>query len=187
MTTSLGPGPGPSGRPTLPKGDEYEHSQNSANRSIRQPCHNRGPGTDQRKTVRICPRVGGQRRLLADCQRVFEDVGKGASWNRPRLNRLKSALQPCYCVNVAPLDRLAQSLTEVLDLLGWIRENGVEIISLRESIDQDSAIGRAMLYLGIAFAAMELNLARERTLVGWSGSRPPASTADGAVGQPEAG
>ena len=27
------------------------------------------------------------------------------------------------------------SLTEVLELLGWLRENGVEIISLRESID----------------------------------------------------
>ena len=24
-----------------------------------------------------------QRRLLADCEHVFEDVGSGASWNRP--------------------------------------------------------------------------------------------------------
>ena len=28
MTTSLGPGPGPSDWLALPKGDEYEHSQN---------------------------------------------------------------------------------------------------------------------------------------------------------------
>ena len=56
-----------------------------------------------------------QRRVLADCEQVFEDVGSGASWNRPELNRLKPALQPGDCVKVAALDR---SLTEVLELLG---------------------------------------------------------------------
>ena len=48
-----------------------------------------------------------QRRLLADCEQVFEDVGSGASWNRPELNRLKAALQPGDCVKVAALERLA--------------------------------------------------------------------------------
>ena len=33
MTTSLGPGPGPSDWLALPKGDEFEHSQYSAHRS----------------------------------------------------------------------------------------------------------------------------------------------------------
>ena len=64
------------------------------------------------------------------------------------------------------MDRLGRLLTEVLELLGWLRENEVEVISLRESIDQDSAIGRAMLHLAIVFAEMERDLARERTLAG---------------------
>ena len=101
-----------------------------------------------------------QRRLLADCEQVFEDVGSGASWNRPGPNRLKTTLQPGDCVKVAALDRLGRSLTEVLELLDWLRENHVEVISLRESIDQDSAMGRAMLHLAIVFAEME------RTVVG---------------------
>ena len=107
-----------------------------------------------------------QRRVLVDCEQVFEDVGSGASWNRPGLNRLKATLQPGDCVKVAALDRLSRSLTEVMELLGWLREKGVEIISLRESIDQDSAMGRAMLHLAIVFAEMERDLARERTLAG---------------------
>ena len=107
-----------------------------------------------------------QRRVLADCEQVFEDVGSGASWNRPGLNRLKAALQPGDCVKVAALDRLGRSPSEVLELLGWLRENGVEIVSLRESVDQDSAMGRAMLHLAIVFAEMERDLARERTLAG---------------------
>ena len=93
-------------------------------------------------------------------------MGSGAIWNRPGLNRLKAALQPGDCVKVAALDRLGRLLTEVLELLGWLRENGVEIISLRESVDQDSATGRAMLNLAIVFAEMERDLARERTLAG---------------------
>ena len=52
----------------------------------------------------------------------------------------------------------------MLELLGWLRKNQVEVISLRESIDQDSAMGRGMLHLAIVFAEMELDLARERTL-----------------------
>ena len=96
-----------------------------------------------------------QRRLLDDCEQVFEDVGSGASWNRPGLNRLKAVLQPGDCVKVTALDRLGRSLTEVLELLGWLRENQVEVIGLRESVDQDSAMGRAMLYLAIVFAKME--------------------------------
>ena len=107
-----------------------------------------------------------QRRLLDDCEQVFEDVGSGASWNRPGLNRLKTTLQPGDCLKVAALDRLGRSLTEVLELLGWLRENRVEVISVRESVDQDSAMGRAMLHLAIVFAEMERDLTRERTLAG---------------------
>ena len=35
-----------------------------------------------------------ERGVLADCEQVFEDVGSGASWNRPRLIRPKDALAP---------------------------------------------------------------------------------------------
>ena len=107
-----------------------------------------------------------QHRVLADSEQDFEDVGSGASWNRSELNRLRAVLQPCDCVKVAALDRLGRSLAEVLELLGWLRENQVLVISLRESIDQDSAMGRAMLHLAIVFAEIERDLPRERTLAG---------------------
>ena len=129
-----------------------------------------------------------QRRLLADCEQVFEDVGSGVSWNRPGLNRLKDAVAPGDCVKVAAFDRWGRSLTEVLEPLGWLRENQVEVLSLREFIDQDSAMGRAMLHLAIVFAEMERDLARERTLAGLERVKATGTasrTAQG--GQPEAG
>ena len=36
--------------------------------------------------------VETQRRVLADCEQIFEDVGSGVSWNPPGPNRLKDAL-----------------------------------------------------------------------------------------------
>ena len=123
-----------------------------------------------------------QRRVLADCEQVFEDVGSGASWNRPGLNRLRAALQPGDCLKVAALDRLGRSLTEVLELLGWPRENEVEIISLRESIDQDSAWGGRCCTWPSSSRRWSATWSGRERWRGWSGSKPPASTSAGARG-----
>ena len=80
-----------------------------------------------------------ERWVLAGCEQVFEDVGSWACLDWPGLNHLKQAVAPGDFVKVAELDRIGRSAAEVLEVLGWLRENKVEIISLRESIDQDSA------------------------------------------------
>ena len=100
-----------------------------------------------------------QRRVLADCEQVFEDVGSGASWNRPGLNRLKAALQTGDCVKVAAWTARAGRWPRrwrCWAVSGRIRSRSK---SLRESIEQDSAMGRAMLHLAIVFAEMERDLA----------------------------
>ena len=51
-------------------------------------------------------------------------------------------------------------MTEVVELLGWLRGKQVEVIRLRESIDQDSATGRVMLHLAAVFTEIERDLAR---------------------------
>ena len=67
-----------------------------------------------------------------------------------------------------------------LSLWDGLRENGVEISSLRESRDQDRAMEPATLHLTIVFAEVEADMAWKRTLGGWSTSRPPASSSGGA-------
>ena len=123
-----------------------------------------------------------QRRVLADCEQVFEDVGSGASWNRPGLNLLRAALQPGDCVKVAALDRLGRSLIEVLDLLGWLREKRGRNNQPPGVHRPGQRMGRAMLHLAIVFAEMERDLGGRECWRGWSGSKPPASTSAGARG-----
>ena len=130
------------------------------------------------------PRVGGSctdannlnahRRVLADCEQVFEDVGSGASWNRPGLNRLKAALQPGDCAKVAALDRLGRSLPEVLDLLG-----GCGRTRSRSSVS-GSPLTRTAPLAGRCCT-------RPSSSRRWSGSRPLASTWAGASGSAGSG
>ena len=59
-----------------------------------------GPAKDERKLfgyARVsvgndANNLENQRRVVADCEQGFKDVGSGASWNRPRLYRRKAAL-----------------------------------------------------------------------------------------------
>ena len=59
--TSLGPGPGPSDWLALPKGDVFQHSQNSARVSVISDANNSET----------------QRRALADCERSSRTWGAG--------------------------------------------------------------------------------------------------------------
>ena len=102
--------------------------------------------------------LDNQRRVLADCEQVFEDVGSGASWNRPGLNCLKGTLQPGDCVKVAALDRLGRSL--------W----GGRCCTCPSYSQRWSAIW----------------LVREHWR-DWSESEQPASTSDGARGSAGSG
>ena len=82
-----------------------------------------------------------QRRALTAWEQIFEDAGKGhlpdPTW--PESPGDRPTFWPLYEDGARTARRV---LTEFLELLGWAKvRKGVEIISLRESIDQDSAAG----------------------------------------------
>ena len=69
--------------------DKFEHSQNSARRSIAPPCQNREPAKDEREPygyARVpvdsdadADNLESQRPALTNCAQVLEDAGSGAS------------------------------------------------------------------------------------------------------------
>ena len=82
-----------------------------------------------------------KRRALSGCEEVYDDMPGRACLNWPGLNRLKQAVAPGDFIKVAGLDRLGTSVTEALGSLGGLRQNQVEIISVRGSIDVSNAFG----------------------------------------------
>ena len=90
-------------------------------------------------------------------------------------------------VVVVRLDRLARSLVHMARLGEELGELGIELVSLRESIDTSTATGRAMFGMCSVFAALEADLIKERTVAGLSaakargkklGRKPALSPAD---------
>jgi len=92
----------------------------------------------------------------------------GAKDRRPALDKLMAAVKrrQVDVLVVAAFDRVGRSvkhLVEVLDVLGHY---GVTFISLREGIDTETSIGRAVYTIIAAIAALERDLIRERVQAG---------------------
>jgi putative DNA-invertase from lambdoid prophage Rac len=65
-------------------------------------------------------------------------------------------------------DRWARSTQELVEHMTRLYEKGVIIYSYQENIDLSSSMGKAMLTIISAFAQLERDIIRERTLAGLS-------------------
>jgi DNA invertase Pin-like site-specific DNA recombinase len=124
-----------------------------------------------------------RRDLLAfGCEKIFEEQISSRKEDRPEL---KAAMD--YCregdeMVVWKLDRFGRSLRELIDLVNELRKRGVELVSLRESIDTTTPGGKLVFHVFWAVAEFERDLILERTTAdleaakarGRRGGRKPA-------------
>ena len=98
ITLSSGPAQ-PGGQPCQ-KGDAFQHSQNSARRSITPLCQNRGPAKDERKTPRMRPRVSSQQRRRQQPQHAAPGAGRLRAGLRGCGQRIPGIPGLIYCIAV---------------------------------------------------------------------------------------
>jgi DNA invertase Pin-like site-specific DNA recombinase len=72
------------------------------------------------------------------------------------------------------LDRFGRSLQELIELVGDLKERGVEFVSLRESIDTTTPGGKLVFHVFGAVAKFERDLVLERTVAGLEAARARA-------------
>lgn len=109
--------------------------------------------------------------LDADCRRIFQETGSGASADRPELNHMLDHLREGDVVVVCKLDRLSRSLKDLLMIVERIGKAGAGFRSLGENLDTTSPAGRAMMQMVGVFAEFEREILRERTIVGLRAAR----------------
>ena len=118
-----------------------------------------------------------QERLTAYCKargwhdyKLFTDAGySGGNMNRPALQELIASVKKGTVTRVIvyKLDRLSRSQKDTLLLLeDLFLPNNVDFISMCESIQLDSAFGRAMLGVMGVFAQLEREQIKERSSIG---------------------
>lgn len=73
-------------------------------------------------------------------------------------------------------DRWARSTKELIEHIENLVNKGISVYSFQENIDLSSSMGRAMLTIISAFAQLERDLIRERTLAGLARARAQGKT-----------
>lgn len=101
----------------------------------------------------------------AGIERVWTEH-RSAVQHRPELIRLLYNLRRGDQVVVWKLDRLARSLSDLLQLLDRIDKAGASIRSLTEPLDTGTPIGRMFIHMLGSFAEFERSMIRERCAAG---------------------
>jgi len=99
----------------------------------------------------------------------FVDVGQsGAKESRPELDKLMELIRSgkVNVVAVARFDRLARSVQHLLGFLEECRTRGVDFVSISESIDTGSSVGKMVFTFLGAVAEFERSLIIERVKAG---------------------
>ena len=104
----------------------------------------------------------------------YIDVGiSGTRSRRPALDKLMAdaARHRFDVVLVAGFDRMARSVTHLLQTLDEFNRLGIEFISMRENIDTQSVLGRVVFTIVAAVSELEHSLIRERIQAGMRRAR----------------
>ncbi|MDE3081114.1 MAG: recombinase family protein, partial [Paracoccaceae bacterium] len=113
----------------------------------------------------------------AGCGEVLEEHASGGDRRRPVLARLIERLRAGDTLVVVRIDRLARSLSHLLEVIERLEAKGAHFRSLQDPIDTGSPQGKFTLQVLGAAAEFERALIRERTKAGLR-----AAKAEGRVG-----
>lgn len=118
--------------------------------------------------------LGPQRDALQaiGCDLIFEDFGvSGVNRHRPGLEGALRFLKKGDTLVIYRLDRLGRSISHLIEVVGKLQLRGVELLSLTENIDTNSASGRMIFHVMAAVAEFERALIIERTIAGLAAAR----------------
>lgn len=107
----------------------------------------------------------------AGCATIYREHGSGASRARPELARLMCEIKPGDVLVVVRLDRLARSVSHLLDVIERLEESRAHFRSLRDPIDTSTPQGMFSLQVLGAVAQLERALISERTKAGIKAAR----------------
>lgn len=102
----------------------------------------------------------------AGCEKIVEEHASGASRARPALHRLVREIGAGDTLVVVRLDRLARSVSHLLDVIEDLTSKGAHFRSLSDPIDTTTPQGMFSLQVLGAVAQLERALISERTKAG---------------------
>jgi site-specific DNA recombinase len=133
--------------------------------------------------IQLCKEVGIKAGVTEFI--VYKDEGfSGKNTNRPRFKQMmndarnkKFSMLICY-----RLDRISRNVADFSSTLELLQNHGIDFVSIKESFDTSTPMGRAMVYIASVFAQLERETIAERVKDNmlelsktgrWLGGTPP--------------
>ncbi len=112
---------------------------------------------------------------------IYNEKMTGTKRNRPEMEKMLERLTSGETVVVESLSRLGRSTKDLIWLMETFNQKGVNLVSLKESIDTTTRTGKLLFTLMSALAQFERDVLAERTREGLiatrargrRGGRPP--------------
>ena len=120
---------------------------------------------DKADSLSIQGQIDLCRREADEDARVYQDKGfSGKNTNRPDFQRMMEDVEKGLIqkIVVYRLDRLSRSITDFGKLWDILKKHGVEFVSINETFDTSTPMGRAMLNIIMVFAQLERETTAER-------------------------
>lgn len=105
------------------------------------------------------------------CDTIFQEKESGRKKKRPALDKLLHEINAGDSIVIWKLDRLGRTTKQLIDLTSFFQEKKITLISLKEQLDTRTPLGKFYFTLMAGLAEMEVDLIRERTLVGLNAAR----------------
>lgn len=105
------------------------------------------------------------------CEKIFREKASGMKDDRPQLAAMLAMLREGDQVVVVKLDRISRSTKHLIELSEKFDEMGVDFVSLGDSIDTSTPMGRFFFKVMASIAELERDIIAERTKDGLRAAR----------------
>ena len=107
---------------------------------------------------------------------IYNEKITGTKRDRPELAKMLERITEGDTVVVESLSRLGRSTKDLIELTELFNSRGVNLISLKESIDTSTSTGKLLFTLMSALAEFERNVIADRTREGLNAARARGRT-----------
>lgn len=105
------------------------------------------------------------------CDQIFQEKITTRKTDRPQLEEMIKVLRPGDTVVIFKLDRISRSTKHLIELSELFENKGVQFVSLQDSIDTSTPMGRFFFRVMASIAELERDIVSERTRAGLSAAR----------------
>jgi DNA invertase Pin-like site-specific DNA recombinase len=100
------------------------------------------------------------------CDEIFKDKHTGTTADRPKLKQCRKYVRKGDSLVITKLDRLARSTFHLTQIAEELKDKGVDLIVVDQSIDTATATGKLLFNVLASIAEFETEIRKERQMEG---------------------